>query len=102
METKERTHDVPPELKVSPTVGRIVHYVLPEGKSQGEHRPAIVVHVWSHSHEYGGSVQLQVFTDSGEDRAYNDGLPQVMWATSVKFDPTAGDLGTWHWPEREA
>lgn len=72
-----------------PTVGRIVHYVLPEGRNAGEHRPAIVTRVWSDV-----CVQLQVFTD-GE----NDGLANVEWRTSILNDE-AGAPNTWHWPER--
>ena len=81
------------------SVGCIVHYVLPAGPSKGSHRPAVVVHLWP-SGEYTGTVQLQVFTDSDEHGNYNDRLPQVMWATSVKHDEN-GEPGTWHWQERD-
>lgn len=85
---------------MKPTVGRIVHYVLPGGsRNEGQHRPGIVVHIWSDRMEYGGLVQLQVFTDSDKDGRYNDQLPPVYWATSVKQDEEAKAPGTWHWPE---
>lgn len=76
--------------------GRIAHYVLPDGLSAGEHRPAIVVRVWDRTGPYGTS-NLQVFTDG-----VNDG-PQyasgVVWKTSIMHseEPKAN---TWHWIER--
>lgn len=80
------------------SVGRIVLYTLREGRSSGEVRPAIVVRVWGSDHP---SVQLQVFTDSDKNGQYNDGLPPVMWATSVE-ESTSGEpeMGRWHWPKR--
>lgn len=79
------------------TEGRIVHYVLPDGRHAGEHRPAIVVKVWPGA----GSIQLQVFTDGGDTPPLsNDGLPQVMWKTSVVHNEAEKRPGTWHWPER--
>lgn len=89
------------DQKVS--VGRIVHFVLVDKSGATQHRPAIVVRVWPE--QPGGPyeaeaeagkhvVQLQVFTDGG-----NDGNENVLWMTSVHFDPS-GAPGTWHWPER--
>lgn len=72
-----------------------MHYVLPEGRSAGEHRPAIVVRLWEPGGGSTGYAQLQVFTDAG-----NDGMNPVEWKTSVLFDEN-GKPGTWHWPERE-
>jgi hypothetical protein len=84
-------------VKVS--IGRIVHYTLPEGRHAGQIRPAIVVHVWGEDHP---SVQLQVFTDSDKDERSNDALPQVMWKTSVEESKTGEpEFGRWHWPKRE-
>jgi hypothetical protein len=81
------------------SIGRIVHYTLDEGRNRGEIRPAIVVRVWGPDHP---SVQLQVFTDTGSDLAYNDELPQVMWKTSVEESRSGGsEFGRWHWPIRE-
>lgn len=74
----------------SPEVGEVVHYVMPDGASHGEDRPAIVVRVWSPHHP---TVQLQVFTDGGNDGPeYASG---VTWKTSVRY---AGNRepGTWH------
>ena len=82
------------------SVGRIVHYILPSGPSAGEHRAAIVTRVWGELP--GACVQLTVFTDSNAEGTYNDQLPSVLWATSVKEDATATKPGTWHWPEQVA
>jgi hypothetical protein len=91
----------------SPSVGRTVHYVLDEGPSQGQHRPAVIVRVWGEEDARAGTlpvsalgtVQLQVLTDSGRDGGFNDELPQVMWRSSVPHDES-GSEGSWHWPER--
>ncbi len=78
------------------TESRIVLYVLPDGPSQGQTRPAMVVRVWrtNGKPQPSGVCQLQVFTDES-----NDGLTAVEWRTSVLFD-AGGGLGTWHWPEQ--
>lgn len=77
-----------------PSVGRIVHFVLNQGRNVGEHRPAIIVRVWDAMPHPGSAVQLQVFTDQG-----NDDLPGTFWATSVTQDPTGTRPHSWHWPE---
>lgn len=89
------------------TEGRIVHYVLEDGRSKGQHRPAIVVRDWKQEN---GLCQLQVFTDGLND-GFESGhylhepgaaftLPQnVIWRTSVHYDENK-EPGTWHWPER--
>ncbi len=90
-----------------PSVGRIVHYVLSEGRSAGDHRPAIIVRVWGEEQVAAGTlpesalgtVQLQVFTDSSADGRFNDELPAVMWKTSVVHDDEGKAPNTWHWPE---
>lgn len=86
------------------TEGRIVHYILNEGKNKGAHRPAMVVRVWRVSRDgvenappKNGVCQLQVFTDGD-----NDGLPAVMWKTSVINQALAIEPGTWHWVEQSA
>lgn len=98
--------------------GRIVHYVLSEGRSKDEHRPAIIVKVWE-SHKAQGTVNMQVFTDGS-----NDGLETVfpvhdasqlgkavptshvsrqvdlmVWRTSVHYSESK-EPGTWHWIEK--
>ena len=78
--------------KQTPSLGRMVHYVLPDGPNAGEHRPAVIVRVWGSD-----AVNLQVFMDGG-----NDGAPYLaaglLWATSVKRSDTPTPR-TWHWPE---
>ena len=78
-------------------VGEVVGYVLEDGKGEGEVRPAIVVHNWDGEliEGYPGTLQLQVFTD-GDGGEYNDGLPNVVWRTSVMFSEEKM-AGTWHW-----
>lgn len=87
-------------------VGRIVHYVMPNG----QHRPAVVVRVWGEEMcPAGETVQLQVFTDGSNDANAPGGHPQfasgLYWATSVKHSEPVAGVGTgahtWHWPERE-
>lgn len=81
------------------TEGRIVHYVLPDGRHAGEHRPAIVVKVW---HMPDGSVQdnglcnLQVFVDGTND--YED-YKGSIWATSIEYDEEEKQPRTWHFIE---
>lgn len=80
------------------TEGRIVHYVLPDGRSVGAHRPGIVVMVcpkeWYPPEE--GRVQLQVFVDGTND--YQDYSGSV-WATSIPYSE-GKEPGTWHWIEK--
>jgi hypothetical protein len=79
------------------TEGRIVHYVLPDGRHKGEHRPTIVVKVWEPiSKPY--PSQLQVFIDGTND--YPASSQGLMWKTSVPFDEKDKKLGTWHWIEQ--
>ncbi len=79
--------------------GRIVHYVLPDGRSKGECRPAIVVRVWRNGSypPENGLCQLQVFTDGSNDG--DDYQGGIVWRTSIIHSHENGP-GTWHWPER--
>lgn len=79
------------------TEGTIVHYVLPDGRSEGEHRPAIVVRVWRYEGkpQENGLCQLQVFVDGTND--YPDYSGSV-WATSVEHSHDHLP-GTWHFIE---
>lgn len=83
------------------TIGKLVHYVLPLGRSAGEHRPAIVTRIWgTPTSDYTPAVQLQVFTDGTNDFEHNqNGANGLLWATSVPYNPE-GTSGSWHWPER--
>lgn len=82
------------------TEGRVVHYVLPDGRSKGESRPGFVVKVWRGADgaaPANGVCNLQVFTDGLNDGdGYREG---IAWKTSVLFDAD-GKPGTWHWPAR--
>src|SRR5471032_613438 len=84
-----------------PSIGRVVHFVLPAGRNKGEHRPAIIVRVWeAAAHPQGhpdNLVQLQVFTDGSNDgEEYKSG---THWATSVHHDASGTEFGTYHFPE---
>ena len=74
-----------------PSIGRVVHYVLPDGRYPGEHRPAFIVKVWGPT-----SVNLQVFVDGTNDYPDYNGS---VWATSVPFDSSGEQPRSWHWPE---
>jgi hypothetical protein len=83
-------------MSQKPSLGRIVHYVLPEGPHAGDHRPAIVVRVWGDT-----CVNLQVFTDGDNDFNDSDPTQNVLWVTSATLDPEGKAPRSWHWPERE-
>lgn len=73
------------QRKVS--IGSIVNYVLPDGRSAGEIRPAIVVRKWSDT-----CVNLQVFTDGDNDYPGTNG---TLWKTSVTYSEDKLPY-TWH------
>jgi len=77
-----------------PSLGRVVHYVLPDGNNAGDHRPAIIVRVWP------DTVNLQVFYDGDGTPHMNDGQLNTLWKLSVPFSAEPKP-GTYHWPERE-
>lgn len=82
------------------TEGRIVHFVLPDGPHEGEHRPAIVVKVWRQGDgkvPENGHSNLVVFMDGTNDGDLWGSC--VHWATSVVFDPNCAPR-TWHWIEK--
>jgi hypothetical protein len=85
-----------------PSVGRIVHYSMPDGRSVGQARPAMIVRVWDGASDYVPEghvpmVQLQVFTDGSNDG--DDYAAGLAWKTSVHYD-AEGKPGTWRWPPR--
>lgn len=91
-----------PEQRLS--VGRIVHFKLPDGQV----RPAIVVRVWGEQGQgvcngecgkCGDCANLVVLTDGWNDRALFPGSETncAVWMTSVM----RGDKpGQWNWPAR--
>lgn len=76
--------------KVSPSVGRVVHYVAygtPGGEfPAGAHRAAIVTEV---EDEAAHVVSLCVLNPTG-----------MFFNQHLQYDATARTPGTWHWPER--
>lgn len=74
----------------APTVGRVVHYVMPSNVEELDtHRAAIITAVGHNGAEQVvGLVWLTVF------------LPSGILTVSAPYDPAYMD-GTWHWPERE-
>lgn len=81
------TPPVPP-----PTIGRVAHYVLPDGLGKGEHRPAMIVRTFNDP----SLVCLRLWLDPDRDvDLYDD--PIASWRSAVHFDPD-GSIGTWYWP----
>jgi hypothetical protein len=95
---------------MKPTIGRIVHYVIPPGTiGEDEHRAAIISQVHS-----GGLVNLSLFKGQSTDllsTSYPAGFfggcilfdvdHPVCLLGSVFEDQDHKTPGTWHWPERE-
>jgi hypothetical protein len=82
------------------TEGRIVHYVLPDGPSKGQHRPAVVVRVWREVSGCEGYVNLRLFMDGQNDMEYKTrDHTKYEHLTSVCFSADARP-GTWHWIEK--
>lgn len=90
--------DVPVPFWANLDEGSIVHYVLPDGPSKGEHRPAIVVRIWRRG---GGAIpddglsNLVVFMDGTNDGTQH--ATCILWATSVVYSNEHLPR-TWHWP----
>ncbi len=79
-------------MEMKPSIGRIVHYVL----ANGEHRPAIIVRVWSDV-----CINLLVFRDGINDPGLlGGGDGYVQWATSVVQNEDEKSPLSWHWPEK--
>lgn len=86
----------PPEPIPGLIEGRIVHYVLPNGKSRGEHRAAVVVHVYDHGT---GLVDLSVFTRKVDFAG--DAHPGHNWfIEKVPFSKIPQEEGHWHFTEK--
>lgn len=83
-----------------PTVGRIVHYVVPTGPNAGAHRPALVIVPTAGTVQdtEPGFVDLVAFLHPDDNRRTN-GIP-MLWPTRVPYDATGEERGSWHWPER--
>ena len=84
-----------------PSVGAIVHYILPDGPQRGSHRPALITHLWSKDHPiHPGLSDLSVFKAKNDDFLAQG--PVVM-VNAVSFRESTVEKpdapGTWHWPE---
>lgn len=88
------------------TEGRIVHFVMPDGK----HAPAMIVKVWQDN----GLSNLQVITDGTNAFPYTPEETELfkmagmdlesvkhghVWVTSRSYSEEP-KLGTWHWIEK--
>lgn len=89
--------------KQAPTIGRIIHYVLPDGKNLGEVRAAMVTNVFPGVDEgiCNGTVFLDELNDSGSSRYFGS----AKYDESTRGDPDIVGVvhykpGTWHWPPR--
>jgi len=85
---------------VIPSVGRIVHYTLSSGKV----RPAIIVELWivdQSNPEWKGKVNLQVFTDGGNDVGAlgTESHAGIVWRGSVEHHED-GRVNSWRWPPK--
>lgn len=77
-------------------IGDIVLFVLHEGRSIGQVRPAIVTRIWLGADgkpQPNGICQLTIFPDQS-----NDQMGAVSYFSSAIYSPTK-ELGTWHWRE---
>jgi hypothetical protein len=94
------------EQQQQPSVGRIVHYVLPDGSPRaGEHRAAVITGYFGNAEILGASpANLTVFFDQPDDVAgglMKHGLEIYQGrAFSASQDEDTKAPGTWHWPER--
>jgi hypothetical protein len=83
---------------MTPSNGRIVHYVLKQGRSAGAHRPAMIVNA------HGGNtphVNLHVHLDGCNDDGHEFGDATLIGhAFSAPRDDSATMPGSWHEPER--
>jgi hypothetical protein len=77
----------------TPSVGRIVHYVLPEGRLKGQVRAAMITGV------FGTRCNLSVFLDQSDDVRGAERFTPLARAWSADYDEQA-QPGTWHWPPR--
>ncbi len=78
---------------ILPSMGRIVRYVLSQGRNAGQSRAAIVTRTWDQP-DTGRSpmVNLTISLDLSNDfNAENH-------ASSVPYDREGKRPGTWHWP----
>lgn len=81
---------------MKPSIGRIVHYVIPSGPLMCQHRPAIITAVFP-----GNTVNLSIFLDQEDDCSVGSShVGYVLRAWSISMSEEHA-INTWHWPERE-
>ncbi len=89
-----------------PTIGRIVHYTLPDGRHAGEVRAAMVTNVFPGAADgaCNGTVFLDEANDEGSKRFFSSAKyddPAVMpERVSAGGGAPGYQAGTWHWPPR--
>lgn len=76
-----------------PSLGRNVHYVLPDGPNKGHHRAAIITGVHGRS-----CVNLTVFLDQHADDTRSGDFIATRRAWSCNYSANS-EPGTWHYPE---
>lgn len=80
-----------------PSLGRIVHYVLPDSSpNAGQHRAAKITSTWGTE-----NPNLEVSLDQTNDLPDSGGIyyPRLrVW--SAEHDEETKANGTWHWPEK--
>ena len=96
-------------MNPKPSIGRIVHYILPAGvPNVGKHRAAIITE--ANDDSIYGRCRLAVFMVDVGDLISPDaitaeicspGVHPISHANDATYDGTAKIQGTWHWPERE-
>ena len=74
-------------METPPSIGRIVHYILPGGPSAGEERPAIITRVVE-----GDMVALTAFPDAAHDHV------GATFSTPCARHSDNKEPGSWHWP----
>lgn len=84
---------------MTPSIGRIVHYIVPAGLSAGKHLAAIITSIESNpapdlTSTDSSLANLRVFEDQKEDLRGHDRL------RGVSQDPAGLKPGTWHECER--
>lgn len=94
-ETHQGTHTEQPGI----IEGRMVHYVLPDGHSKGQHRAAVIVKTWGTLPK--SAVNLKVITDGFNDYPpdHVSTITGFLWKTSVPYSENK-EPGTWHWIEQ--
>lgn len=78
----------------APSVGRIVHYKLPNGRI----RPAIITEVWPGN----SRVNLTVFMDGSNDGVALNEFPGLGWVPSAAQAGQGEEPqpGQWFWPPK--